>query len=84
MVVFVRISDFNGSVPIGHNDKKNEIFTAVKLYDLYTKNQYDPYFLTKIFETVRSEKVQIVCRNHHLMMDDYYFDYLIHDKNDDD
>ena len=57
-------------------DKKSEIFTAIRLYELFTENQVEPNFLEKISQLLKLEKVTLVCRNHHMMINDHYFDYF--------
>lgn len=55
---------------------KNEIFTSVRLYEIFTENQGDPYFLEKFIKQMESEKVLLICRSHHLMIHDFYFHYF--------
>jgi hypothetical protein len=58
--------------------KKTEIFTAVRLYEIFTENQADPLFLEKMIDILELEEVTVLCRNHHLMIDDYYFQHFNH------
>lgn len=60
-----------------HSSKKKEnIFTVTGLYDIFTKNQHNPRFLDFIIKLTESEKVELLCRNHHHMLNDKYFTYF--------
>jgi hypothetical protein len=64
-----------------HNsDKKETQFTADNLYILFIKKQSDPNVLEDIIHQIESEKVVLLCRNHHSIFHDKYynlFEYLI-------
>ena len=58
------------------SSKKENKFTEKGLYDIFTKNQHNPRFLDFIIELMESEKVELLCRNHHNMLNDKYFTYF--------
>lgn len=58
------------------SSKKENKFTEKGLYDMFTKNQDNPRVLEFIIRLMESEKVEILCRNHHHMLSDKYFNYF--------
>lgn len=56
--------------------KKENQFSAVNLYNLFTKNQTNPHFLEQLISLMESERVVLVCRNHHHLIHDSYFNYF--------
>ncbi len=58
------------------SDKKETQFTAGALYNLFTKNRSDPNVLEEIVRIVELEDVKLICRNHHHILHDRYFNYF--------
>lgn len=56
--------------------KKSKKFTEKNLYDIFTTNQDNSHFLDFIIKLIESEKVEVLCRNHHNMLNDKYFNYF--------
>ena len=60
-----------------HNTNKNQNqFTVDNLYNMFTKNQANPHFFEELISLMESEKVILICRNHHHMLHDSYFNYF--------
>lgn len=60
-----------------HNtNKKENQFTVDNLYNMFTKNQANTHFLEHLISLMESEKVILVCRNHHHMLHESYFKYF--------
>lgn len=55
---------------------KIEIYSAVMLYEIFTRNQGNPNVLNDIISQMESEKVKLLCRCHHKIVNDYYFQYF--------
>ncbi len=60
-----------------HNSNKKETqFTAGALYNLFTKKQSNPNVLGEIVRIMELEDVKLICRNHHHILHDRYFNYF--------
>lgn len=51
-----------------HKDKKNEEYTASKLFLLFQKSHGNPNFLEKVLSKMEEENVELICRNHHNLL----------------
>lgn len=51
-----------------HKDKKNEEYTARKLFLLFQKSYGNPNFLEKVISTMEKENIELICRNHHNLL----------------
>ncbi len=62
-------------------DEKENLFSSDNLYNIFAENRSNPNFLRDLIELMESEKVILVCRNHHrsLFHSEYYnyFKYII-------
>lgn len=56
----------------------NKIYEYTKkvFYDLFTQSYGDPDFLEKLIFKMESEKVELICRNHHNLHHSKYFKYF--------
>jgi len=60
-----------------HNsDKKENEFGAVNLYRIFASKQSNPNVLDDLVKLFESEKVVLICRNHHFILHDKYYKYF--------
>jgi hypothetical protein len=51
-------------------------YTTKDFYHLFTQSYGDPYFLEKLIFKMESEKVELICKNHHNLHHSKYFKYF--------
>ncbi|MHA2007416.1 MAG: hypothetical protein ACXABO_06725 [Promethearchaeota archaeon] len=61
-----------------HSSHKKEINFSVKnLYKIFIKNRSDPHFLENLILMMETQKVEVLCRCHHLDKHHRYYHYFI-------
>lgn len=55
-----------------HKDSRFEGYTAKDLYEMFSKNRGDPYFLLNLIHQIEKESVAIKCGCHHSVIHDDY------------
>lgn len=67
------------SLEFHHKSKvKERSFTAPKLGRIFENSGFNPNFLEDLIKIIESEKVILLCRNHHKIIHHKYFRYFIH------
>ncbi len=56
-----------------HENTRLEGYTAAELYNLFTKNRGNPYFLPELIEKMESESVVLLCGCHHSLIHSTFF-----------
>ena len=56
--------------------KKEYDFTALELYQIFSKNQSNPHILKELIDLLESEEVELLCRNHHRILHNKYYSFF--------
>jgi hypothetical protein len=58
------------------SEEKENMYTIKGLYDIFIKNQHKSSFLDDIIRSMERDGVELLCRNHHIMLHNKYFNYF--------
>lgn len=59
-----------------HPKNKKYEFSAKKLFEIFLKDRGNPDFLDDLIRLMEAEEVELICRNHHFLLQDKYFRYF--------
>ena len=72
------------AIEFHHLTRKKYEYSARKLFLLFLENRANPHFLEDLISLMESERVELLCRSHHFMKQDKYFQYFKYLINKDD
>jgi len=58
------------------SEEKENKFTSENLYQLFVNDQLNPHFLEDLIKLMESEKVELLCNNHHNLLHHKYYLYF--------
>jgi len=61
-----------------HFGEKEDTYSASELFRKFSENQSNPHFLEDLIDKMESEKVKLLCKNHHSLETYKYFNYFNH------
>lgn len=66
------------AIEFHHSKEKKYIYSSSKLYLMFNDNQANPLFLENLVKLMESNHIELLCGNHHDLLNYKYFNYFNH------